>query len=154
MADYVKWIRSKVGHDPIFLNVAGAYVTDDEGRILLQKRSATEELWGLPGGAMDLGESAEETAIREMREETGLEIEIDHLVGIYTKYIHSYSNGDVVQPIYHSFKGTIVGGELYIDHKETFDLKFFAPDEMPNLFNQQMKDAMEDILAGKRGVFR
>ena len=74
MEDYIKWIRNKVGHEQIFLKFGTACVTYDHGHILLQKRSATEEQWGLPGGAMELGESAEEAAIREFREESGLVI--------------------------------------------------------------------------------
>ena len=46
MPDYVQWIREKVGQECIFLNVAGIVVFDDQGRVLLQKRSQAEELWG------------------------------------------------------------------------------------------------------------
>ena len=56
MPDYIKWIRSKVGHSKIILLYAGGCVLDDQNRILLQKR-AEEQDWGFPGGAMELGDS-------------------------------------------------------------------------------------------------
>jgi mutator protein MutT len=154
MPDYVQWIREEVGHDPIFLNVAGIVVFDDQGRVLLQKRSKTEELWGFPGGVMELGESAEEAAIREVREETGLEVKIDSMLGVYTQYHHVYANGDQVQPIMFMFKGSVVGGELFVDGKETFELAFFALDDVPDLFNEQHNDILDDLRNQRSGVYR
>lgn len=86
MPDYIRWIRSKVGREKIFINCAGGWVEDEQGRVLLQKRSPTGEVWGFPGGVMELGESAETAAIREIREETGLEVEVTALLGVYTNY--------------------------------------------------------------------
>jgi len=154
MPDYVQRIREKVGHDYIFLNVAGIVVFDDRGRVLLQKRSETEEIWGFPGGIMELGESAEEAAIREVREETGLEVKIDSMLGVYTKYHHVYANGDQAQPVLFVFKGSVVGGELFIDGKETFDLVFLELDQVPVLFNDQNNDVLEDLRNQRSCVFR
>lgn len=61
---------------------ASAVVTDDQGRILLQRRR-DNDLWALPGGAMDMGESLPGTAVREVKEETGLDVEITGLVGSF-----------------------------------------------------------------------
>ena len=82
--DYIRYIRGKVGHDLIFLNFAGGIVYNERNEIL-QKRGDRNE-WGLPGGAMELGESLEETAKREIFEETGLNVEVEHLIGVYSKY--------------------------------------------------------------------
>lgn len=67
MNDYIKSIRNKVGHDTIILNFSDACITNNKGEILLQKRSATEEIWALPGGAVEIGESVEEAVIREVK---------------------------------------------------------------------------------------
>ena len=154
MPDYVQWIREKVGHDCIFLNVAGIVVFDEQGRVLLQKRSRTSELWGFPGGIMELGESAEEAAIREVREETGLEVKIDAMLGVYTKYYHVYPNGDQAQAIMIIFKGSVVAGELVVDGKETFDLAFFELDNVPVLFNDQHNDILDDLRNDRSCVYR
>lgn len=154
MSDYIKWIRSKVGQDTIILNFSGAVVTDENERILLQKRSDKEDIWGLPGGALEIGESIEEAAIREVKEETGLDISIDYLIGVYSKYFTKYENGDKAQSICYLFKGNILSGDLAIDGCETFDLKFFNKDELPKIFTQQHSDAINDFFAGKQGVFK
>lgn len=154
MADYIKWIRGKVGHERIFLNFAGGWVENDKGQVLLQKRSATEELWGFPGGAIELGESAEEAAIREVKEETGLDVKVESLIGVYTNYFAEYGNGDKAQTIIISFRMSIVGGELHSDMEETFDLKWFDLEDAPKLFDDTHQDLLQDILNGRSGVYR
>ncbi|RXZ81953.1 NUDIX domain-containing protein [Paenibacillaceae bacterium] len=143
--DYIKWIRNKVGHDMIFLNFSGAIIRDEEGAVLLQRRS-DKNLWGFPGGAMELGESAEETAIREVEEETSLIITIESLIGVYTKYFDEYPSGDKAQTIAFFYRGRIKGGQLATSNNESLELKFFQPDEIPELFNQQHRDAYQDFI--------
>src|SRR5690348_14344469 len=77
---------------------ASAIVVDEEGRILLQRRT-DNDMWALPGGAMNLGESLAECAIRETREETGLTVEITGIVGTYTNpgHVFAYDDGEVRQ---------------------------------------------------------
>ncbi len=154
MPDYISWIRERVGQESILLNAAGVVVFDHLGRVLLQKRSKDEDLWGFPGGAMELGESAEETAVRELREETGLDVRVDSLLGVYTRYTGTFPNGDQAQVVLIIFKGSIMGGELKADGKETFDLAFFDLDAAPKLFNTQHNDILADVRAGRSGVYR
>ena len=154
MTDYVRWIRSKVGNSPIILNFAGACILDDAGRVLLQNRSATEERWGFPGGVIEYGESAEEAAIREVLEETGLVVEIGHLIGIYTSYFDMLPNGDQFQSILAAFQCSIIGGNLSIDGQETHDLAFVAPSAAPELFNQQHQDILDDLVTQRRCFYR
>ncbi|MFI6153570.1 NUDIX domain-containing protein [Kitasatospora sp. NPDC051170] len=112
---------------------ASAVVTDTEGRILLQRRT-DNGLYALPGGAMDLGESLPGTAVREVREETGLDIEITGLVGTYTdpRHVIAYSDGEVRQQFNICFTARITGGELRISDEST-DLRFVAPGEIEGL---------------------
>ncbi|MGE6574213.1 NUDIX hydrolase [Paenibacillus xylanexedens] len=151
--DYTKWIRTKVGSEMIILNFAGAIVLDEEGQILLQRRR-DKNAWGFPGGAMELGESAEETAIREVKEKTGLTIIIEKLIGVYTKYFDRYPNGDQAQTISFFYQGCITHGELISSNEESIELQFFNPDEVPDLFNQQHTDAFNNFRAQRVGVFR
>lgn len=152
--EYIPWIRSKVGHEKIILVVALTLIFDDDGKVLLQKRSKDEEIWSFPGGMMELGESAEETAVRETKEETGLDVEITSLFGVYTKYFHQYGNGDNVQPIAIVFNSHIIGGKLIVDGTETHDLRYFKPEEAPKLFTPQNDDILEDICQNRVNIFR
>jgi ADP-ribose pyrophosphatase YjhB (NUDIX family) len=70
--DYLRWLRQRVGHERIILNFAVCAVFDAAGRVLLQRRGDREKpVWGFPGGAVELGESMDEAAVREVREKTG-----------------------------------------------------------------------------------
>lgn len=151
--DYVRWLRSRVGSQLIQLNFAGACICDRE-QVLLQRR-ADHDAWGFPGGAIELGESAQEAAIREAREETGLHITIESLLGVYTKYQQRYPNGDVAQPITIFFRCTPVGGCLTsAGDDETLRLQYFPLDRTPPLFNAQHSDALTDLRARRSAVFR
>lgn len=154
MKDYITWIRSKVGHEPIILNFAGACISNSKGEILLQKRSREKEIWGLPGGAVEFGESIEEAVIREVKEETGLNVKVNYLIGVYSKYFAKYQNGDNAQTICYLFKCSVLDGTLTIDYEETFDLQFFGTYDIPELFNQQHKDMINDFMQNRTGVFR
>lgn len=92
---------------------ANVVVTDDAGRILMIRRSDNGN-WAVPGGAMDLGESIVQTAVRETLEETGIHCEITGLVGIYTDprhVIHYTSNDEVRQEFSIVFTARYVSGE-------------------------------------------
>ncbi len=103
---------------------------------------------------MEIGESAAETAIREIKEETGYDVEINELIGVYTKYFQSYPNGDKAQSIVIVFSCSIVGGEKRTDGDETLDLQFFPLDKMPPLFCKQHEDCLQDVLEKRVGVYR
>jgi 8-oxo-dGTP pyrophosphatase MutT (NUDIX family) len=92
---------------------ASVVVTDDSGRILLLRRADSGN-WALPGGGMEPGESLPACAIREVKEETGLDITISGLVGIYTdpKHVIAYADGEVRQQFNICFTGKITSGTL------------------------------------------
>ncbi|MFU8854909.1 NUDIX hydrolase [Micromonospora sp. SL1-18] len=88
------------------------FVQDEHGRVLLIQRT-DNGLWALPGGAQDFGEYIAETAVRETREEAGVEIEVTGVVGIYTNPNHlvEYSDGEVRQQFSICFRGRYISGE-------------------------------------------
>lgn len=96
---------------------------------------------GFPGGAMELGESLEETAKRENFDETGLTVEVEYLIGVYSKYTVEFPNGDKAQSITHCFQCKPIGGELKADGIEILDLKYFPLEQIPSLFTKQHEDA-------------
>ncbi|MEU5879459.1 NUDIX domain-containing protein [Spirillospora sp. NPDC047279] len=73
-------------------------VTNDAGEILMIRRTDNDN-WALPGGAIDLGESVSQAAVRETKEETGIDVEITGLVGIYSdpKHVIHYTSNDEVR---------------------------------------------------------
>lgn len=103
---------------------------------------------------MEIRESAEETVIREIREETGYMVQVNELIGVYTKYFHTYPNGDQVQTVGMFFKCSTIGGSKKINGEETLDLKFSPLNQMPTLFNKQHRDCLDDILKGREAVYR
>ncbi|MFE0603286.1 NUDIX domain-containing protein [Streptomyces sp. NPDC058892] len=112
---------------------ASAVVTDDGGRILLQRRR-DNDLWALPGGGMDLSESLPGSAVREVKEETGLDVEITGLVGTYTdpKHIIEYGDGEVRRQFNVCFTARMVGGTLAISDEST-ELRFVEPAGLESL---------------------
>ena len=151
--DYVKYIREKVGHSEIILNYAGCIIYNDDNQILLQKRRDCEQ-WGFMGGIVELGESIEEAAVREVFEESGLQVKIVSLYGVYSKYFTEYSNGDRAQTISHIFTAHVIGGSAIHQNEETIELRYFDIDKAPKLFNQQHQDLLNDLIAKKVNVFR
>lgn len=112
---------------------ASAVVTNEHGDILLQRRRDSG-LWALPGGGMEMTESLPGAAIREVKEETGLDIEITGLVGTYTdpRHIIAYTDGEVRRQFNVCFTARITGGALKISSEST-ELKFVAPAELGSL---------------------
>lgn len=143
--DYIKWIRSKVGHEKVILVFAGGCVFDERGRVLLQKRGDSEN-WGFPGGAIELGETPENAAIRELKEETGLDVVVNSLIGIYTDGDMRYSNGDQAHSVCIVYELKEIGGKLKCDNLETLELKYFDIDELPVMFCKQHEEIKVDLI--------
>jgi 8-oxo-dGTP pyrophosphatase MutT (NUDIX family) len=128
---YVGRLRECVGHDLLLSPAAAACICDEEGRILLLRRSDGDDLWGFPGGAIEPDERADEAVVREVREETGLEVEPVALIGVYSgpEYAFAYPNGDRVQPITLFFECRVLGGDLEPDMQEIMDARYYGPDD-------------------------
>ena len=107
-----------------------AIVADNHGRIALVKRK-DNELWALPGGGMELGESIEQGAVREVKEETGLDVEVVGLVGVYTnpQHVMAYDDGEVRQQFSLCFTTKLLGGVLQFDDEST-DIAWVAEGDL------------------------
>lgn len=131
---YVEWIRQRVGRQKIFLVTSSVIVRDASDRILLQQRTDFD-VWGLPGGVLEIDEDIQACAHRELREETGLEAGKLKLVGVYTEpqFDVTYPNGDQVQQYTICLTGYLSGGDMAPDGLETRAQAFFTLDEMADL---------------------
>ncbi|MBP1949708.1 NUDIX hydrolase [Virgibacillus litoralis] len=130
--DYVKELRELVGHRPLILPGAVVLVLNEKNELLLQHRS--DGGWGLPGGLMELGESMEETARREVKEETNLTIGSLKLLGIFSgeEYYLKVANGDEFYSVTAVYTTDEVQGDIKIDRTESVDVQFFQLHHLPN----------------------
>ena len=89
-----------------------AIVQDSEGRVLLIHKT-DNDLWALPGGGHELGEAIADTVVREVKEETGYDVEVTGLSGTYTNpgHVMAYDDGEVRQQFSIGFTAKLVGGE-------------------------------------------
>ena len=132
--DYISYIRSKVGHDRVILNFAGGILADEKGRVLLQLRG-DKKTWAIPGGAMELGETSLQAAVREFHEETGISVEAKRLLNVYTNFDESYPNGDQVQTVVFLYElQALENFDISNFHnEETLRLDFFSKEEIAEL---------------------
>jgi ADP-ribose pyrophosphatase YjhB (NUDIX family) len=109
------------------------FVADDQDRVLLIRRT-DNDLWALPGGAQDIGEYIAETAVRETREEAGVEIEVTGLIGIYTNPNHlvEYSDGEVRQQFSICFRARYVSGSPTAS-SESSEVRWVTRDQLDEL---------------------
>jgi ADP-ribose pyrophosphatase YjhB (NUDIX family) len=132
---------------------SSAVVADDRERILLQRRSDSGN-WALPGGAMDIGETLAQSAIREVREETGFDVRIERIIGIYSNpgHVFAYDDGEVRQEFSVCLACTIVGGTLQVSSESTA-VDFFPVADLPDLqMHESIRLRIRDYLDNKPPV--
>ncbi len=118
----------------------------DAGRILLTKREDFE-VWGLPGGHVDPGESLAAAGVREVLEETGLQVQLNRLVGVYS--MPGWGGGGSHAIL---FAAVPVGGALQPQASEVVDIGFFEPNSLPEPLlwwhRQRIRDALQGVGGG------
>lgn len=133
---YIKNLRKVLGHRPIIMTSACVLVIDQEGRILLQRRK-DNGLWAYPGGSLELGESFEECARREVQEETGLNVNSMELFTVESGEMmhYIYPNKDEVYIAEVVFICKDFSGSLKVQ-EEVIEQKFFELEKLPeNIFS-------------------
>lgn len=148
-SEYIQELRSRVGHDRLHLPAVSIVVTDEAGRVLLVKQ-AEDSKWSIPGGMVEPSEVPSDAAVREMKEETGLDVELTSVVGVFggEAFVNTYPNGDVASWVETTFRARVIGGELRPEPGETLDLRYFSKKEA---FSLDLKPYMIEIL---EAVFR
>ncbi|WGG48059.1 NUDIX hydrolase [Rossellomorea sp. DA94] len=146
---YIEELREIVGHRPLLFVGAVTVIVDEMGRLLLQQRTYPKGVWGIAGGLMELGESTEEVARREVYEETGLRVDELHLINVYSGPEHyvKAENGDEFYVVTVAYYSEGYEGELNIDQSESITFEFFYPDELPTNMVKSHKVIVDEFLS-------
>ncbi|MGN0526982.1 MAG: NUDIX hydrolase [Acutalibacteraceae bacterium] len=130
---YISEMRKYIGHQPM-LSAGATVVVIKDNKILLNLRSDTNT-WGIPGGAIELGETLEETATRELKEETNLDCASFELLNVFSgkDFYFKYPNGDELYSVVALYIAKDVYGELKITDGESFKLEYYSKDNLPKL---------------------
>ncbi len=149
---YLGQLRAMAGDHRVLMFVgARGVVRDDAGRVLLIRR-ADNGRWALPAGAMELGESITDCAVREVFEETGLRATGLTAFAAYTgpRYTLTNTYDHTYQMFVMTFRIDAWEGELVRVTDETTDAAFFAPDALPGPASTILDEALDDLATFER----
>ena len=129
---YIMDLRKYIGHNPLIGVGATTLVFNNKNELLLNLRTDTNT-WGIPGGSMELYETIEETAVRELKEETGITAETLELVTVLSgkDFYFEYPNGDKMCTVIVLFKVVNYSGTLKVSDNESKSLQFFPLTNLP-----------------------
>jgi 8-oxo-dGTP pyrophosphatase MutT (NUDIX family) len=140
-------LRKYIGSRPIIACGAGVAIVNDKNEVLLQLR-ADNNCWGFIGGMMEIGETIEETAKREVFEEVGIKLDSINFFKVYSgkDFYYKYPNGDEVYNVINLF--TVKGDfeNVIIDNDEVKDARFFAFNEIPENISPPDIKIVKDIV--------
>ncbi|MCX7773008.1 MAG: NUDIX domain-containing protein [Clostridia bacterium] len=147
MDEYWKMLRQALGCRPLILTGSNVMILDGDNRVLLHLRTDID-MWGLPGGFCEIGETVEQTAIREAYEELNLTVRNLKLFNVYSgeDYHFTYPNGDEVYNISISYLCRDYEGVIQVNALEGKDAQFFSLENLPNNIPLPIKRVLEDLM--------
>lgn len=131
-----------------------AFIQDDEDRVLMIRRT-DNNLYSIPGGQLELGETLSEAAVREVREETGIECEVTNVIGLYSNPHHviAYDDGEVRQEFSICFRANLIGGHLHTS-SESKEVLWVSPAQLAELnIHPSIRLRLDHALRGPREPF-
>ncbi len=138
-------LRALVGNRKLILPAARALIINDDGAVLFVRRSDNHE-WVMPAGSQELEESIYDCLVREVKEETGLDVQAAQLIAVYSEPRFAFTNayGGEHQMLAFMFEVTAWTGQLLAETDETLDAQFFALDSLPvnvpHLYHETLAD--------------
>lgn len=138
-------IRAMIGAHPVWLPGVTAVIrrpSDSGGEEILLVRRSDNGRWNPVTGIVDPGEAPAVCAVREAQEETGVQIRVDRLAGVFVVPETTYPNGDRAAYVDHAFSCTWLAGEAHVADDESTDVRWCPVDALPEL-----SDSMSDRVA-------
>ena len=134
MSEFIKGLRSKIGHGLLQVPTAGVLIFDADRRVLLVRHSEGN-LWTSPGGMVEPYETPADAAVREMWEETGLLVELVRVLGVFggLEFSTTYANGDQISWVSTVFEGRTRSGTMRPDGMEILETRYFHEEEVQTL---------------------
>ncbi|WP_379153553.1 NUDIX domain-containing protein [Paenibacillus sp. sgz5001063] len=154
ISEYYRGLRERAGSELLMVPSVAAVIRNEEGEVLLLRKGG-EQLWGLPAGAIEPGETPSRALRREVYEETGLMVNPLRIIGVFggEKYTYEYINGDRVQYSVIVFACSIVKGTLRSIDGEAEELAFFSEEELPELAIPYPREIFMEGSAEERVIF-
>jgi len=145
--DYIGDLRKLIGKRPIIMTGANVILVNENDEILLHHRT-DRDWWGLPGGAMELSETTEETARREVYEEVNIKCGKLELFNVYSgsDFYHKYPDGNEVYNVTVTYVCRDYSGEIIVEKTEGRDTRFFKLDEIPNNLSKPVEPIIREYI--------
>ena len=145
--DYINNLREYVGNQPLIMVGSTVLVLDTQKRVLMMKRSDNGK-WGIPGGAMELGETTEETAKRELLEETGLTASELTLFGVFSgkELYYCYPSGEEVYNVSIVYLAHNAHGALELTDGEHREFQYFNLGQLPENISPPIKPILKKLM--------
>jgi ADP-ribose pyrophosphatase YjhB (NUDIX family) len=144
--EHIRRLRELAGHELLLVPAVAVLVRDEAGRVLLVENVAAGS-WTLPGGLVEPDEEPAAAAARETREETGLEVEVGKVLGVFggKEFSWTYPNGDRLAVMSAVFEATVVGGVSAPDGDETTAVEWFATGALPEALSARTRRVLEEL---------
>ena len=145
---YIHELRKVVGNQPLIMVGATLLALNQKNHLLMIKRTDNNR-WGVPGGAMELGESLEETVKREVREEIGVDVKDLELFGVYSgqELYYKYPNGAEVYNVSVVYIIRNFNEEVIVNPDEHSEYKYFDVRNLPDEISPPIKSILRDLQA-------
>jgi len=145
--EYMMELRKLVGHRPLIMVGATMLLINSENKLLMMKRS-DNHFWGVPGGALEIGETLEECVKRETLEETGIHVEQMELFGIYSgeELHYTYPNKDEVFIVSAVYLSRLDKEPIILNLEEHTAFRFFSINEIPEDASPPIRPILRDLI--------
>jgi len=153
ISPYLKKLREQIGHDPVLTPGVCVIIFNDKNEVLLHRQS-DDGLWHTIGGSIDPHEEPATAALREAKEETGVDVILDRIVSVYAGPYPTYNNGDQVMFLSIAFAAHLPPGvQPQVADDESLEMCFFKLTELPDLWEWDRRAILEAAKQNPAAVF-